>query len=104
MKVDLWNACGSFHVKSSHISPPIFSSSSVNLFVLMNLYMDINSPRPVLLTTNRTKHMISQPVSHSENEVLNSISTLHGGHLFLVLSLPTENEICNSCFSVVIAC
>ena len=46
-------------------------------------------------------------MSHSEpqgDEVLNSISTLvHGGCLLLVLSLPTENEICNFCFSVVIS-
>ena len=37
------------------------------------------------------------------NEVLKSISALHGGCLFLILSLPTENEICNSGFRVVIS-
>ena len=37
------------------------------------------------------------------NEVLNSINTLHGDCLFLILSLPTESEICNSCFRVVIS-
>ena len=36
------------------------------------------------------------------NEVLNSISTLHGG-CFLILSLPTESEICHSYFRVVIS-